>query len=120
MKSELIKCFLSSGVPCGFVDNEGKVDTNVKMTDLLYLLIHLPEMGTLLEKIQSEKSPFSLTCNLPSNFNKSPTVWQFHFLPLFAHLFCEFRVTVLTVISGYLPLPRQFARVARSLGCGER
>ncbi|HGJ5857375.1 helix-turn-helix transcriptional regulator [Arsenophonus nasoniae] len=83
MNSEMIKFFLSSGVPSGFVDSEGKVNTNVKMTDLLYLLIHLPEMGTLIERIQSEKSPFSLTCNLPSDFNKSPTVWQFHFLPLF-------------------------------------
>ncbi|PAV01235.1 hypothetical protein CBG25_17870 [Arsenophonus sp. ENCA] len=49
MKSEMIKFFLSSCVPSGFVDSEGKVDTNVKMTDLLYLLIHLPEMGTLLD-----------------------------------------------------------------------
>ncbi|PAV08744.1 hypothetical protein CBG25_03690 [Arsenophonus sp. ENCA] len=83
MKSEMIKFFLSSGVPSGLVDNEGKVDTNVKMTDLLYLLIHLPEMGTLIERIHSEKSPFSLICNLPADFRESPTVWQFHFLPLF-------------------------------------
>ncbi|HGJ5866393.1 hypothetical protein [Arsenophonus nasoniae] len=27
---------------------------------------------------------------------------------------------MLLLTSGYLPLPRQFARVARSLGCGER
>jgi DNA-binding CsgD family transcriptional regulator len=85
MKSEMIKFFLSSAVPSGFVDCEGKIDTNVKMTDLLYLLIHLPEMGTLLEKIHTEKSPFSLMCNLPANFKKSSTVWQFHFLPLFGH-----------------------------------
>uniref|UniRef100_UPI000AC2E729 hypothetical protein n=1 Tax=Candidatus Arsenophonus triatominarum TaxID=57911 RepID=UPI000AC2E729 len=35
-------------------------------------------------------------------------------------VFCDFRVTVFPLISGYLPLPRPFARVARSLGCGER
>ncbi|MFS1539755.1 MAG: hypothetical protein ACL7BU_14920 [Candidatus Phlomobacter fragariae] len=64
----MIKFFLNSAVPCGFVDNEGKVATNVKMKDLLYLLIHLPEMGTLLEKIHSEKAP---------------KVWQFHFFTTF-------------------------------------
>ncbi|PAV02883.1 hypothetical protein CBG25_08320 [Arsenophonus sp. ENCA] len=96
----------------------------------------------MLEKIHSEKSAFSLICNLPANFRESPTVWQFHFLPLFcsengymgtffhAHeflflspleyvdgiqpYFCNFRVTVLPIISGYIPLPRLFARVARS------
>ncbi|WP_290604012.1 LuxR C-terminal-related transcriptional regulator [Arsenophonus sp. ENCA] len=40
-------------------------------------------MGTLIERIHSEKSPFSLICNLPADFRKSSTVWQFHFLPLF-------------------------------------
>ncbi|HGJ5857427.1 helix-turn-helix transcriptional regulator, partial [Arsenophonus nasoniae] len=83
MNAEMIKFFLSSGVPSGFVDSEGKVSTNVKMTDLLYLLIHLPEMKTLIERVHAEKSPFSLMCNLPADFKKSPTVWQFHFLPLF-------------------------------------
>lgn len=85
MNSEMIKFFLSGGVPSGFVDSEGKIDTNVKMTDLLYLLIRLPEMGTLLEKIHTERSPFFVICHLPSDFKKSPTVWQFHFLPLFGH-----------------------------------
>ncbi|PAV02645.1 hypothetical protein CBG25_09645, partial [Arsenophonus sp. ENCA] len=33
---------------------------------------------------------------------------------------CGFRVTVLLLTSGYIPLPRPFARVARSLGCVER
>ncbi|WP_211229689.1 hypothetical protein, partial [Arsenophonus nasoniae] len=78
------------------------------------------ELKTLIEKVHAEKLPFSLMCNLPANFKKAPTIWQFHFLPLFGHFFCQFRVTVISVTSGYLPLPRPFARVARSLGCGER
>lgn len=85
MKLEMHEFCRHATVPCGFVDSEGKVDTNVKMTDLLYLLIHLPEMGTLIERIQTEKSPFSLMCNLPSDYSKAFTVWQFHFLPLFGH-----------------------------------
>ncbi|HGJ5857333.1 hypothetical protein [Arsenophonus nasoniae] len=120
MNSEMIKFFLSSGVPCGFADSEGEIKANAKMVDFLGLNKDAPEMVTLLEKIRTEKSPFFVIINLVSDFNQSPKVWQFHFLPLFAHLFCEFRVTVLSVISGYLPLPRPFARVARSLGCGER
>ncbi len=56
---------------------------NNSMLNLFDSLIYTPEMKTLIERIQSEKSPFSLMCNLPADFKKSPTVWQFHFLPLF-------------------------------------
>jgi DNA-binding CsgD family transcriptional regulator len=83
MNSEMIKFFLSSGVPSGFVDNKGKFDTNVKMMDLLPSLIYSAELKKLTERVQTEKSAFSLICNLPANFRESPTVWQFHFLPLF-------------------------------------
>ncbi|WP_334472949.1 helix-turn-helix transcriptional regulator [Arsenophonus sp. PmNCSU2021_1] len=83
MKSEMIKFFLSSAVPCGFVDSEGEFQMNLTMSDLLHSMIFSVELKTLIERVQSEKSPFSLMCNLPADFKKSPTVWQFHFLPLF-------------------------------------
>ncbi|QBY45940.1 helix-turn-helix transcriptional regulator (plasmid) [Arsenophonus nasoniae] len=83
MKSEMIKFFLSSGVPCGFVDSEGEFQMNLTMSDLLHSMIFSAELKTLIEKVHAEKLPFSLMCNLPANFKKSPTVWHFHFLPLF-------------------------------------
>ncbi|HGJ5862643.1 helix-turn-helix transcriptional regulator [Arsenophonus nasoniae] len=83
MKSELIKCFLSSGVPCGFADSEGEIKANAKMVDFLGLNKDAPEMVTLLEKIRTEKSPFFVIINLVSDYKKAPKVWQFHFLPLF-------------------------------------
>lgn len=58
MKPEMIKLSLSGNIPCGFSNSEGKIKTDVKMTNLLYLLISLPEMGTLLEKIRIEKLQF--------------------------------------------------------------
>jgi DNA-binding CsgD family transcriptional regulator len=82
MNSEMIKFFLSSGVPCGFVDSEGEFQMNLTMSDLLHSMIFSAELKTLIEKVHAEKSPFSLMCNLPANFRKSPTVWQFHFLSL--------------------------------------
>ncbi|HGJ5854652.1 helix-turn-helix transcriptional regulator [Arsenophonus nasoniae] len=85
MKSELIKFFLSSGVPCGFADSDGEIKVNTKMVDFLGLNKDAPEMVTLLEKIRTEKSPFFVIINLLSDFKKSPTVWQFRFLPLFGH-----------------------------------
>ncbi|MFS1538043.1 MAG: helix-turn-helix transcriptional regulator [Candidatus Phlomobacter fragariae] len=81
----MIKFFLSSAVPCGFSDDEAEVQMNNCMLNLLHSLIYTAEMKTLIERIQSEKSPFSLMCNLPADFKKSPTVWQFYFLPLFGH-----------------------------------
>ncbi|WGM13881.1 helix-turn-helix transcriptional regulator (plasmid) [Arsenophonus nasoniae] len=83
MNSEMIKFFLSSAVPCGFSNSEGKIQTDAKMTDLLFKLICTPEMKTLIEKVQIERSPFFVICHLPSDYNKAPKVWQFHFLPLF-------------------------------------
>ncbi|HGJ5865988.1 helix-turn-helix transcriptional regulator [Arsenophonus nasoniae] len=83
MRSEMIKFFLSSAVPCGFVDSEGEFQMNLTMSDLLSSMIFSVEMKILIEKVYSEKAAFSLMCNLPANFRKSPTVWQFHFLPLF-------------------------------------
>ncbi|QBY46663.1 hypothetical protein QE197_23745 (plasmid) [Arsenophonus nasoniae] len=83
MKSELIKCFLSSGVPCGFADSEGEIKANAKMVDFLGLNKDAPEMVTLLEKIRTEKSPFFVIIKLVSDFKKAPKVWHFHFLPLF-------------------------------------
>lgn len=37
MKTETIKLFLSATVPCGFADSEGKIQTNMDMTQLLGL-----------------------------------------------------------------------------------
>ncbi|WGM03995.1 helix-turn-helix transcriptional regulator [Arsenophonus nasoniae] len=85
MNSDMIKFFLSSAVPSGFVDSEGELEMNNSMLNLLHSLIYTPEMKTLIERVQSEKSPFCLMCNLSADFKKSPTVWQFHFLPLFGH-----------------------------------
>ncbi|QBY46912.1 helix-turn-helix transcriptional regulator [Arsenophonus nasoniae] len=85
MNSEMIKFFLSGGVPCGFADSEGEINANAKMIDFLGLNKDAPEMVTLLEKIRTEKSPFFVIINLLSDFKKSPTVWQFRFLPLFGH-----------------------------------
>ncbi|QBY45984.1 LuxR family transcriptional regulator (plasmid) [Arsenophonus nasoniae] len=83
MKPEMIKLSLSANVPCGFSNSEGKIQTDAKMTDLLFKLIRTPEMKTLIEKVQTERSPFFVICHLPSDYNKAPKVWQFHFLPLF-------------------------------------
>ncbi|HGJ5865519.1 helix-turn-helix transcriptional regulator [Arsenophonus nasoniae] len=83
MKPEMIKLSLSANVPCGFSNSEGKIQTDAKMTDLLFKLIRTPEMKTLIEKVQIERSPFFVICHLPSDYNKAPKVWQFHFLPLF-------------------------------------
>ncbi|WGM18473.1 hypothetical protein QE193_25120 (plasmid) [Arsenophonus nasoniae] len=83
MKSELIKFFLSGGVPSGFVDSEGELEINLTMSDLLSSMIFSAELKTVIEKVHAERVPFSLVCNLPANFRKLPTVWQFHFLPLF-------------------------------------
>ncbi|HGJ5882767.1 helix-turn-helix transcriptional regulator [Arsenophonus sp.] len=83
MNSEMIKFFLSSAVSSGFVDSEGEFQMNLTMSDLLHSTIFSPELKTLIERVHAEKSPFSLMCNLPANFRKSPAVWQFHFLPLF-------------------------------------
>ncbi|HGJ5879263.1 MAG TPA: hypothetical protein ACHBZ9_09370 [Arsenophonus nasoniae] len=69
MNTEMIKFFLSGAVPCGFADSEGEIKANAKMVDFLGLNKDAPEMLTLLEKIRTEKSPFSLTCNLPSDLN---------------------------------------------------
>ncbi|WP_280632083.1 helix-turn-helix transcriptional regulator [Arsenophonus nasoniae] len=79
----MIKLSLSANVPCGFSNSEGKIQTDAKMTDLLFKLIRTPEMKTLIEKVQTERSPFFVICHLPSDYNKAPKVWQFHFLPLF-------------------------------------
>ncbi|HGJ5877827.1 MAG TPA: helix-turn-helix transcriptional regulator [Arsenophonus nasoniae] len=83
MNAEMIKFFLSSGVPCGFADSEGEIKANAKMVDFLGLNKYEPEMVTLLEKIRTEKSPFFVIINLVSDYKKAPKVWQFHFLPLF-------------------------------------
>ncbi|WGL94032.1 helix-turn-helix transcriptional regulator [Arsenophonus nasoniae] len=83
MKPTMIKLSLSANVPCGFTNSEGKIQTDAKMTDLLFKLIRIPEMKTLIEKVQIERSPFFVICHLPSDYNKAPKVWQFHFLPLF-------------------------------------
>ncbi|MFS1564343.1 MAG: hypothetical protein ACL7AX_13225 [Candidatus Arsenophonus phytopathogenicus] len=83
MKSEMIKFFLSSAVPCGFVDSEGELQMNLTMSDLLHSMILSAEMKKLIEKVHAERKPFSLMCNLPADFKQSPTVWKFHFLPLF-------------------------------------
>ncbi|HGJ5883686.1 LuxR C-terminal-related transcriptional regulator [Arsenophonus sp.] len=83
MKPEMIKLSLSANIPCGFSNSEGKIQTDAKMTDLLFKLIRTPEMKTLIEKVQTERSPFFVICHLPSDYNKAPKVWQFHFLPLF-------------------------------------
>ncbi|WP_334472469.1 helix-turn-helix transcriptional regulator [Arsenophonus sp. PmNCSU2021_1] len=83
MKPEMIKLSLSANIPCGFSNSEGKIQTNAKMTDLLFKLIRTPEMKTLIEKVQTERSPFFVICHLPSDYNKAPKVWQFHLLPLF-------------------------------------
>ncbi|WP_334473196.1 helix-turn-helix transcriptional regulator [Arsenophonus sp. PmNCSU2021_1] len=83
MKPEMIKLSLSANVPCGFSNSEGKIQTDAKMTDLLFKLIRTPEMKTLIEKVQTERSPFFVICHLPSDYNKAHKVWQFHFLPLF-------------------------------------
>ncbi|WGL99959.1 helix-turn-helix domain-containing protein (plasmid) [Arsenophonus sp. aPb] len=83
MRNVMIQLCLCAHVPCGFTDSEGEICTNAKMTDLLYSIIHTVEMKTLIEKVQSEKSPFCLMCNLSSDYKKLPKVWQFHFLPLF-------------------------------------
>ncbi|HGJ5854335.1 helix-turn-helix transcriptional regulator, partial [Arsenophonus nasoniae] len=83
MKPEMIKLSLSANVPCGFSDSEGKIQTDAKMTDLLFKLIRTAEMNTLIEKVQTERSPFFVICHLPADFKKSLTVWQFHFLPFF-------------------------------------
>uniref|UniRef100_A0A3B0M1W0 HTH luxR-type domain-containing protein n=1 Tax=Arsenophonus endosymbiont of Trialeurodes vaporariorum TaxID=235567 RepID=A0A3B0M1W0_9GAMM len=85
MKPEVIKLSLSANVPCGFVDSEVKINANAKMVDFLGLNKDAPEMLTLLEKIHTEKSPFFIIINLVSDYKKAPTVWQFHFLPLFGH-----------------------------------
>ncbi len=79
----MIKLSLSANVPCGFSNSKGKIQTDAKMTDLLFKLIRTPEMKTLIEKVQIERSPFFVICHLPSDYNKAPKVWQFHFLPLF-------------------------------------
>lgn len=83
MKPEIIKLSLSANVPCGFSNSEGKIQTDAKMTDLLFKLIRTPEMKTLIEKVQTERSPFFVICHLPSDYNKAPKVWQFDFLLLF-------------------------------------
>ncbi|HGJ5884761.1 hypothetical protein [Arsenophonus sp.] len=70
-------------VPCGFADSDGEIKANAKMIDFLGLNKDAPEMVTLLEKIRTEKSPFFVIIKLVFDFNQSPTVWQFHFLPLF-------------------------------------
>ncbi|HGJ5884453.1 helix-turn-helix transcriptional regulator [Arsenophonus sp.] len=83
MKPQMIKLSLSANVPCGFSNSEGKIQTDTQMTDLLFKLTCTPEMKTLIEKVQIERSPFFVICHLPSDYNKAPKVWQFHFLPLF-------------------------------------
>ncbi|HGJ5878770.1 MAG TPA: hypothetical protein ACHBZ9_06810, partial [Arsenophonus nasoniae] len=66
MNSEMIKFFLSSAVPSGFVDSEGEIKANAKMVDFLGLNKDAPEMVTLLEKIRTEKSPFFVIIKLVS------------------------------------------------------
>ncbi|WP_063657513.1 hypothetical protein [Candidatus Arsenophonus triatominarum] len=83
MKSKMYEFCRRTTVPCGFADSEGEIKTNAEMADLLGLNIDTPEMVALLEKIHTEKLPFSLVCNLPFDYNKLSKVWQFHFLPLF-------------------------------------
>ncbi|WP_026823739.1 helix-turn-helix transcriptional regulator, partial [Arsenophonus nasoniae] len=83
MKPQMIQFSLSANVPCGFSNSEGKIQTDAKMTDLLFKLIRTLEMKTLIEKVQIERSPFFVICHLPSDYNKAPKVWQFHFLPIF-------------------------------------
>ncbi|MDR5615370.1 MAG: hypothetical protein RAM38_14505, partial [Arsenophonus sp.] len=83
MKLEMHEFCRHATVPCGFADSEGEIKTNAKMIDFLGLNKDAPEMVILLEKIRTEKSPFFVIINLVSDFNQSPTVWQFHFLPLF-------------------------------------
>ncbi|WP_290605193.1 hypothetical protein [Arsenophonus sp. ENCA] len=56
---------------------------NASLYSATSLMIFSAELKTLIEKVHAERVPFSLMCNLPANFRKSPTVWQFHFLPLF-------------------------------------
>ncbi|MDR5617860.1 LuxR C-terminal-related transcriptional regulator [Arsenophonus sp.] len=72
MNSEMIKLSLSANIPCGFSNSEGKIQTDAKMTDLLFKLIRTPEMKTLIEKVQTERSPFFVICHLPSDYNKAP------------------------------------------------
>ncbi|PAU99119.1 hypothetical protein CBG25_20545 [Arsenophonus sp. ENCA] len=82
MKSEMIKFFLSSAVPCGFADSDGKIQTNAIMTELLALNKDAPDMEDLLEKIRTEKSPFWVISNLAFDYKKPPKLWQFDFIPL--------------------------------------
>jgi hypothetical protein len=148
MKSEMHEFCLRAPIPCGFSDSEGKIQANAIMTELLALNKDAPEMVTLLAEIRTERSPFHMVIKFSSGFNRHSKIWQIDSIPLlsqengylgtFFHAheflflspleyvdgmppyFCNFRVTVLPVISGYLPLPRQFARVARSRGCVEQ
>ncbi|HGJ5879965.1 MAG TPA: hypothetical protein ACHBZ9_13155 [Arsenophonus nasoniae] len=83
MKLEMHEFCRHATVPCGFADSEGEINANAKMLDFLGLNKDAPEMVILLEKIRTEKSPFFVIINLVSDFNQSPKVWQFHFLPLF-------------------------------------
>ncbi|PAV02677.1 hypothetical protein CBG25_09455 [Arsenophonus sp. ENCA] len=83
MKSEMHEFCRRVTVPCGFSDSEGEIHNNATMTELLALNKDALEIANLLEKIRTEKSPFFVIINLVSDFNQSPTVWQFHFLPLF-------------------------------------
>ncbi|WGL93939.1 hypothetical protein [Arsenophonus nasoniae] len=83
MKLEIHEFCKHATVPCGFADSEGEIKANAKMVDFLGLNKDAPEMVTLLDKIRTEKSPFFVIINLVSDFKRSPTVWQFHFLPLF-------------------------------------
>ncbi|HGJ5884056.1 helix-turn-helix transcriptional regulator [Arsenophonus sp.] len=85
MKLEMHEFCKHATVPCGFTDSEGEIKANAKMVDFLGLNKDAPEMVILLEKIRTEKSPSFVIINLVSDFNQSPKVWQFHFLPLFGH-----------------------------------
>ncbi|PAV10531.1 hypothetical protein CBG25_01820 [Arsenophonus sp. ENCA] len=83
MKLEMHEFCRHATVPCGFADSDGEIKANAKMVDFLGLNKDAAEMVTLLEKIRTEKSPFFVIIKLVSDFNQSPKVWQFHFLPLF-------------------------------------
>ncbi|WGM08997.1 helix-turn-helix transcriptional regulator [Arsenophonus nasoniae] len=82
MKSEMQEFCLRATVPCGFADSDGGIRANAKMVDFLGLNKDAPEMGALLEKIRTEKSPFYVISNLASDYKKPPKLWQIDFIPL--------------------------------------
>ncbi|MDR5614923.1 MAG: hypothetical protein RAM38_12015, partial [Arsenophonus sp.] len=83
MKLDMYEFCRRAPVPCGFADSDREIKANAKMLDFLGLNKDAPEMVTLLDKIRTKKLPFFVIIKLVSDFNQSPTVWQFHFLPLF-------------------------------------